>query len=154
MIDASADVTVPVPTKQAFAALSDLRNADWLPAVRGLRHLDGPETGLGARYEVEAGLVGKHLQGILVCEEFEAPTRMVVALEDGLDLRITATLTPVSGGCTLALQARYHVGGPFGAAVERASAGAARREVGRAVETFAARFGRKQELAPRRKRPA
>ncbi len=145
MIDARADVTVPVGADEAFAAAADLENADWLPAVRGLRHIGGPTSGLGARYEVEAGLVGRHLQGVLVCDEFEPPSRMVVTLEDGLDLTITLTVTPVSGGCSIELEARYSISGAFGGAAERASAGAARREVGRAVENFAARFGRKAE---------
>jgi carbon monoxide dehydrogenase subunit G len=144
MIDAHASVTVPVDVEEAFAAVTDLEHADWLPTVRGLRHVGGPRTGLGARYEVEVGLVGRHLQGILVCSDFVPPTSMELVLEDGLDLTITVTLVAVSGGCTLDLEADYSVGGALGGAVERASAGAARREVARAVENFAARFGRKQ----------
>lgn len=144
MIEARADVTVPVEPAQAFEALSDLEHADWLPAVRGLRHIGGPKRGRGARYEVEAGLVGRHLQGVMVCSELDKPRRMVLTLEEGLDLTITATVAPIRGGCTVELSAAYSVGGAFGGAVERASSGAARREVSRAVETFAARFGRKQ----------
>ena len=58
MIEARADVTVPVGPAHAFEALSDLEHADWLPAVRGLRHIGGPKRGKGARYEVEAGETG------------------------------------------------------------------------------------------------
>ena len=144
VIEASADVTVPVGADEAYAALSDLEHADWLPAVRGLRHVGGPAQGVGARYEVEAGLVGRHLRGVLVCVEAKRPDRTVMTLEDGLDLTIIATVQAVSGGCRVELTARYTVGnGLTGLAVERASAGAARREVCRAVEHFAAQFGRK-----------
>lgn len=144
MIEARADVTLPVPPAEAFAAATDMRSADWLPAVRGLRHVGGPETGVGARYEVEVGMVGRHLRGVLVCREAEAPTRALYALEEGMELSVLILITPVGGGCRLDLTARYAVGGgPFGAAVERATAGAARHEAARAVENLAARFGRK-----------
>jgi carbon monoxide dehydrogenase subunit G len=144
MIEARADVTLPVPPSEAFDAATDLRHADWLPAVRGLRHVGGPETGVGARYEVEVGIIGRHLRGVLVCRESEAPSRAVYALEDGMHLSIAIQIHPLTGGCRLDLTAEYAVGGgPFGGAVERATAGAARHEVARAVENLAARFGRK-----------
>jgi len=144
MIEARADVTLPVPPAEAFAAATDLRHADWLPAVRGLRHVGGPEMGVGARYEVEVGMIGRHLRGVLVCRESEAPTRALYALEEGLDLSIIIVIKPQRGGCRLEVTARYAVGGgPFGGAVERATVGAARHEVARAVENLAARFGRK-----------
>jgi hypothetical protein len=144
MIEARADVALPVAPAEAFAAATDLDHADWLPAVRGLRHVDGPKVGIGARYEVEVGIIGRHLRGVLVCREYEPPARAVYELEDGMELKIVIAVRPLSGGCKLELTARYAVGGgPFGGAVERATAGAARHEVARAVETFAARFGRK-----------
>ena len=144
MVEAHADVTLPVSCEVAFLAATDLDNADWLPAVRSVRHLGGPHSGMGARYEVEAGMVGKHLRGVLACTEFIAPTHALIELEDGMDLAITLGFTQVSGGCRMDVTARYAVGGgPFGVAVERASIGPARREVARAVEQFAARFGRK-----------
>jgi Polyketide cyclase / dehydrase and lipid transport len=144
MIEARADVTLPVPPVQAFDAATDLRNADWLPAVRGLRHVGGPETGVGARYEVEVGMIGRHLRGVLACRESEAPSRALFALEEGLELTIAIQIRPQTGGCSMEVVARYAVGGgPLGGAVERATAGAARHEVARAVENFAARFGRK-----------
>lgn len=146
MIEARADVTLPVPPAEAFAAAIDLRHADWLPSVRGLRHVGGPKTGVGARYEVEVGMVGRHLHGVLICRESDAPTRALFALEEGrrLDLSIIIQVRPLRGGCKLEVTAKYAVGGgPFGGAVERATAGAARHEVARAVENLAARFGRK-----------
>jgi carbon monoxide dehydrogenase subunit G len=144
VIESSAEVTVPVGRDEAYAALTDLEHADWLPAVKGLRHIGGPAQGVGARYEVEAGLVGRHLRGVLVCTEAVRPERTVMTLEDGLDLTITGTVRKVSGGCRVLLTARYSVGnGITGLAIERASAGPARREVCRAVEHFAAQFGRK-----------
>ena len=89
--------------------------------------------------------MGKHLRGILECTEYSAPSRALMELEDGMDLAIELDFTTVSGGCRMDVTARYAVGGgPFSGAVERASIGPARREVGRAVEQFAARFGRKQ----------
>ena len=148
MIEARADVTLPVPPADAFAAATDMAHADWLPAVRGLRHVGGPISGVGARYEVEVGIIGRHLRGVLVCREIEAPTRAVYALEDGMELTVVILVVPVGGGCRVELTARYAVGGgPLGGAVERATAGAARHEVARAVENFAARFGRKSSVA-------
>jgi carbon monoxide dehydrogenase subunit G len=144
MIETRADVTLPVAPDVVFAAVADLEHADWLPAVRGLRHIGGPRQGVGARYEVEAGLVGRHLRGILVCRELTPPQRVVMVLEQGLDLTVTVTVRPVSGGSNVEIAARYSVGGgPLAAAVERASQGAARRETARACEQLAARFGRK-----------
>ena len=144
MIEARADVALPVPPAEAFQAATDLRHADWLPAVRGLRHVGGPETGVGARYEVEVGMIGRHLRGVLVCHESDAPDRAVYALEEGMHLSIAIAIRPLTGGCRLELTAEYAVGGgPLGSAVERATAGAARHEVARAVENLAARFGRK-----------
>ena len=148
MIEARADVTLPVPPADAFAAATDMGHADWLPAVRGLRHVGGPESGVGARYEVEVGMIGRHLRGVLVCREIDAPRRAVYALEDGIQLAVVIEVVPVGGGCRVELTAQYAVGGgPLGGAVERATAGAARHEVARAVENFAARFGRKSSLA-------
>ena len=145
MIEARADVTLPVPPAEAFAAATDLRHADWLPAVRGLKHVGGPETGVGARHEVEVGIIGRHLRGVLVCRESAAPVRAVYALEEGMHLSIAIQIHPLPGGCRLELTAEYAVGGggPLGGAVERATVGAARHEVARAVENLAARFGRK-----------
>lgn len=135
---------MPVPPEEVFEAATDLEHADWLPAVRGLRHLGGPAQGVGARYAVEVGLIGRHLSGVLVSREHDPPRRARYALEEGMDLTITIAVTPTAGGSTLELVAAYSVGGgPLSGAVERASAGAARREVARAVEQFAARFGRK-----------
>ncbi len=149
MIEVTADVSVPAPPADAYASLLDLEHAAWLPAIRGLRHIGGPHQGVGARFEVEAGFVGRHLRGVLVCTEAASPRRTVVTLEEGLDLTVTASVTPTKGGCRVSLTARYSVGtGLTGAAVEHASVGAARREVARAVEQFAAQFGRKASGSP------
>ncbi len=142
MIEASATATLPVPPKAAFAVVSDIPNADWLPAVRGVKHMGGPKRGVGARFEVEAGLVGRHLRGVLRVKEMDEPRIMVLVLEEGLDLTVTIEVSPARGGSRLRVEARYSVGGAFGGAVERASQPAARREVARAVEQLAARFGR------------
>ncbi|MBJ7594233.1 MAG: SRPBCC family protein [Candidatus Dormibacteraeota bacterium] len=151
MIEASATATLPVLPKQAFAVVSDISNADWLPAVRGVRHLGGPKRGVGGRFEVEAGMVGRHLRGVLLVKELDDPHRMVLVLEEGLDLTITIDVTPARAGSKLRVEARYSVGGAFGGAVERASQPAARREVARAVEQLAARFGREDAAPARRK---
>jgi carbon monoxide dehydrogenase subunit G len=151
MIEASATASLPVPPAEAFAVVSDISNADWLPAVRGVRHIGGPARGVGARFEVEAGMVGRHLRGVLLVKEVDEPRRMVLVLEEGLDLTVTVDLTPARVGSTLRVEARYTVGGAFGGAVERASQPAARREVARAVEQLAAHFGREDASpAPRR----
>jgi carbon monoxide dehydrogenase subunit G len=151
MIEAHSDVTLPVTPQEAFAAIADLDHADWLPAVRRLRHVGGPRRGVGAKYEVEVGAMGRHLRGVLVCEEMTPPSHMLMELEQGLDLTIEAAVRPVRGGCRVEISATYSVGsGPLGAAVERASQGAARREVARACEQLAARFGRKAEAGGRR----
>ncbi|MBV9101135.1 MAG: SRPBCC family protein [Candidatus Dormibacteraeota bacterium] len=150
MIEATSDVTVPAPPEEVFAAVSDLDHADWLPAVRRLRHVGGPRGKVGARYEVEVGAMGRHLRGVLVCKELTAPSRMVMELEEGIKLTIRASVRSVRGGSRVEISARYAVGsGPFGSAVERASQGAARREVARACEQLAARFGRKTEAGRR-----
>jgi len=149
MIEASATATLPVPAQEAFDVVSDISNADWLPAVRGVRHVGGPARGVGARFEVEAGLVGRHLRGVLMVKTLEEPHLMVLVLEEGLDLTVNVELTPARAGCKLRVEARYSVGGAFGGAVERASQPAARREVARAVEQLAARFGR--DAVPRKR---
>ena len=150
VIEARATATMPVPADEVFEAATDLEHADWLPAVRGLRRLAGSTDGVGARYAVEVGLIGRHLSGVLVCRELDPPRRARYVLEDGMDLTITIGVTSTSGGSFLELVAAYSVGGgPLSGAVERASAGAARREVARAVEQFAARFGRKAGRVPR-----
>jgi carbon monoxide dehydrogenase subunit G len=147
MIETRADVTLPVPPEEAFAVVADIEHADWLPAIRRLRHIGGPSSGVGARYEVEAGLVGRHLRGVLVCTELTPPTRMVLTLEEGLDLTLEVTIRKVVGGCKVVMSARYSVSGrPFAGAVELASQGPARRETARACEQLAARFGRKDDL--------
>jgi carbon monoxide dehydrogenase subunit G len=151
VIEASATATLPVTAARAFAVVSDVSKADWLPAIRGVRHVGGPERGVGARFEVEAGLVGRHLRGVLLVKEMVEPTHMVLVLEEGLDLTVTVEITPARAGCNLLMEARYSVGGAFGGAVERASQPAARREVARAVEQLSARFGR--EDAPKPGRP-
>ncbi len=143
VIEASADVVVPVGREEAYAALTDLEHAGWLPGVTGLLHIGGPAHGVGARYAVEAGMAGRHLRGVLVCTEAVHPERTVMTLEDGLDLTITGTVSRVRGGTRVMLTARYSVGnGLTSRAIERASAGTARREVSRSVEHFAAQFGR------------
>ena len=101
MIETSADVTLPVPPEEAFAVVADIEHADWLPAIRRLRHISGPSGGVGARYEVEAGLVGRHLRGVLVCTELTPPKHMVLTLEEGLDLTLEVTIRKVVGGCTV-----------------------------------------------------
>ena len=144
MIETSSDVTLPVEPEEAFEAISDLDHADWLPAVRGLRHVGGPTSGAGARYEVEVGFLGRHLRGVLVCEEMDPPRRMVMALEEGLDLTITVEVSPVRGGCSVEIGARYSIGsGPLARGLELSSQGPARRETARACEQLAARFGRR-----------
>jgi carbon monoxide dehydrogenase subunit G len=144
MIDASAAVKVGVDPGEAYAALSDLEHATWLPGIRGLRHVGGPRQGAGSRYEVDVGLLGRQLHGILVCTEAVPPRRTVMSLEDGLDLTITGTVAPVGAGCRVEILARYSLaGGLPGRAIERASAGPARREVARAVEQLAEQLTRR-----------
>jgi len=144
MVEARSDVTVPAPAAEVFDVVSDINHATWLPAVRGLRHVGGPKKGVGARYEVEVGALGRHLRGVLVCTEMTPPKRIVLTLEEGIQLRIQVVVRAVRGGCNVDIAAVYSVGsGPFSGAVERASQGAARREVARACEQLAARFGRK-----------
>jgi len=144
MVEARSDVTLPAAPDEVFAVIADMDHADWLPAVRRLRHVGGPRRGVGARYEVEVGALGRHLRGVLVCRELSPPKRLRLSLEEGLELDILITVRPVRGGSTVEMAAVYSVGGgPFAGAVERASQGAARREVARACEQLAARFGRK-----------
>ncbi len=141
MIELSADAVVRVPPSAAFAALTDLEHATWLPGVRGLRHVGGPLRGVGARYEAEIEILGRHLRGVLVCTEAVAPKRTVMAVEGGLQLSITGTVEPGAGGCRVGLAVSLAVGGGLaGLAIERASAAPARREVARAVEQFAAQL--------------
>ncbi len=141
MIEASSDVTVPVRPPAAYATLSDLEHAEWLPGVNRLQHLDGPARGVGARYQVEAALAGRSFTGVLACTEDLPPERTVMTIEDGLDLTITATARPAGRGSRVTLTVRYSVGGGIaGRALERASAGTARREVARAMERFGAIF--------------
>jgi carbon monoxide dehydrogenase subunit G len=114
MIQTHADVTLPVPPEEAFAVVADIEHADWLPAIRRLRHISGPSGGVGARYEVEAGLVGRHMRGVLVCSELTPPKHMVLTLEEGIDLTLEVTVKKVGGGCSVAMAARYSVTGrPF-----------------------------------------
>jgi carbon monoxide dehydrogenase subunit G len=149
MFEARAQATVPASPDEVFAAATDIDNADWLPAVRRVRRLEGPPSGLGARYAVDVGLLGRTLSGVLVCRTFEPPRHCVLALEDGLDLTITIDVEPVSGGSAFELVAAYTVGGgPLAQVAERASSGPARREVARAVEQLSARFGRKANVNP------
>ena len=156
MIEATADATLPVSAREAFAVVSDIGNADWLPAVRGVRHIGGPKTGVGARYEVEAGLVGRHLRGVLRVVEATSPSYLELQLEEGLDLTIIIEVETVRKGCELTVTARYAVSGVLGAAVERASQPAARREAARAVEQLAAHFAEPPKKSASRpaKRPA
>lgn len=147
MVETHSDVTLPVPPDEAFAAVSDLEHADWLPAVRKLKHIGGPERGPGARFEVEVGFLGKRLKGVLACTELEPPKRMVLTLEEGFDLTLTASVRPVRGGCSVEIGARYSLGaGPLSRAVEMSSLGPARRETARACELLASRFGRRAEV--------
>jgi len=143
MIQVSAEATLPAPVQTAFESASDLEHAAWLPSVRSLHHVGGPASGVGSRFEVEVGIIGKHLRGVLVCTESVPFERITYEIEGGLELTTVVRFAPVSGGCTVAIVAEYSVRGAFGAAVERASAGPARREVARAVEQFASQFGRK-----------
>ncbi|MGC8461527.1 MAG: SRPBCC family protein [Candidatus Dormibacteria bacterium] len=149
MVDAAAEVTLPVPPADVFAALSDLEHATWLPGVREIHKLPGA-VGLGAQYRVLVSIVGKQFDGILECSEFSPPDLMAFVLKDSLNLTITARVAPVAGGSSMVLTAAYAVPGPFGGAVEKTTIGAAKREVARAIEQFSAQFGRKAELPEQR----
>lgn len=150
MIETQADVILPVSPEEAFAVIADVEHADWLPAIRRLRHIGGPPGAIGARYEVEAGLVGRYLRGVLVCKELTPPKRMILILEEGMDLTLEVNVRKVGGGCSVTMAARYSVTGrPFAGAVEMASQLPARRETARACEQLAARFGRKDNAASR-----
>src|SRR6202043_350142 len=105
MIETRAEATLPVPPEEAFAVVADIEHADWLPAIRRLRHISGPSGGVGARYEVEAGLVGRHLRGVLVLSELTPPKRMVLTLEEGLDLTCQATILKLVNCCTVVMSA-------------------------------------------------
>jgi Polyketide cyclase / dehydrase and lipid transport len=140
MVEAQADIVLPVPASQAFEEATDLTRADWLPAVRRLRHIGGPVRGVGARYEAEVDVPGHRLHGVLVCQELEAPRRAVYVLEGGLDLVIVVAVHPADQGSRLELQVRYAIGGFAGPVVERTTIGPVRREIVRALENLATRF--------------
>src|SRR5262245_8332079 len=111
MVEAHADTVLPVPPSRAFEEATDLTRADWLPAVRRLRHIGGPVRGVGARYEAEVDVPGYRLHGVLVCQELEAPRRAVYVLERGLDLEIVIAVHPADHGCRVELGVRYTIGG-------------------------------------------
>ena len=140
MVEAQADTVLPAAPSQVFEEATDLTRADWLPAVRRLRHIGGPVREVGARYEAEVDVTGHRLHGVLVCQELEAPRRAVYVLESGLDLAITLTVHPAGQGSRLELHVRYTIGGFAGLALERATIGPARREIVRALATLASRF--------------
>jgi hypothetical protein len=140
MVEAHADAFLPVPPERAFEEATDLERADWLPAVRRLRHAGGPVRGVGSRYQAEVDVPGYRLHGVLVCRELEAPRRAVWALERGLELEIAVTVDPADQGCRLELAIRYRIGGLAGRAVERATIGPARRQIDQALDNLAARF--------------
>ncbi len=140
MVEAHADRVLPVPASQAFEAATDLTRADWLPAVRQLRHLGGPGRGVGARYQAEVDVPGHRLHGVLVCTQLEAPRRAVYVLEGGLELAIVVAVHPAGQGCRVELQVRYTIGGLAGRALERATIGPARREIVHALTALAGRF--------------
>lgn len=147
MVETHSDVTLPVPPAEAFEVISDLEHADWLPAVRKLKHIGGPKLAAGARYEVEVGFLGKRLKGVLVCKVVDPPRALEMKLEEGFDLTITVHVRAVRGGCLVEVGARYSVGGgPLSRAVEMSSVGPARRETARACEQLAGRFGRRAEV--------
>jgi Polyketide cyclase / dehydrase and lipid transport len=151
MVEAHAEALLSVPASRAFEEATDLTRADWLPAVRRLRHVGGPVRGVGARYEAEVDVPGHRLHGVLVCQRFEPPRQAVYVLESGLDLTIAITVYPAGQGCRLELRVRYTVGGGLaGRALERATIAPARRETARAVTTLAARLqgGTAAEAAP------
>ena len=143
MIETHADAILPATPKEAYDVVLDLSGADWLPSIKGVKHVSGPKSGVGAVYLVEVGAVGQHLKGQLVCREAVADTRVVYELEEGIELRLEIDITKVRGGCQIDVGVRYRIPGAFGGAFERASLGAAKREVARAVEQLAARFGRR-----------
>jgi hypothetical protein len=140
MVEAQADTVLPVSASQAFQEATDLQRADWLPAVRRLRHIGGQVHGVGVRYQAEVDVPGHRLHGVLVCQEYEPPRRAVYVLERGLELAIDVNVFPVERGCRLQLRVRYTVGGLAGRAVERATIGPARREVVSALSNLAGRF--------------
>lgn len=140
MVEAQADTVLPVSASRAFEEATDFTRADWLPAVRSLRHVGGPASGVGARYEAEVGVAGQHLHGVLVCEELETPRRAVYRLEGGLDLTIVVEVSPASPGCRLELRVSYKIGGFAGGALERATIGPVRREIVQALANLAARI--------------
>jgi hypothetical protein len=140
MAEAHADIILPVSAWRAFEEATDLARADWLPAVRRLRHIEGPVSGVGARYQAEVDVPGHRLHGVLVCQEFEAPRRAVYALERSLDLTIVVLVQPVDPGCRLELRVSYTVGGLGGWAVERTTIGPVRRAVEQALATLATRL--------------
>lgn len=147
MVETHSDVTLPVPPVEAFEVISDLEHADWLPAVRALKHIGGPKLAPGARYEVEVGFLGKRLKGVLGCTLVDPPRALEMQLEEGFDLTITVLVRAVRGGCMVEIGARYSIGGgPLSRAVEMSSVGPARRETARACEQLAARFGRRAEV--------
>jgi carbon monoxide dehydrogenase subunit G len=147
MVETHSDVTLPVPPEEAFEVIADLEHADWLPAVRQLRHIGGPKLAAGSRYEVEVGFLGKRLKGVLVCNEVDPPHSLVMSLEESFDLTLTVQVRPVRGGCSVEIGARYSLGGgPLSRAVEMSSVGPARRETARACEQLAARFGRRAQV--------
>jgi hypothetical protein len=139
MVEAQADTVLPVSAARAFEEATDLQRADWLPAVRRLRHIGGPVRGVGARYQAEVDVPGHRLRGVLVCQQYETPRRAVYVLERGLELAIDVNVYPLAQGCRVELRVRYTVGGLAGRAVERATIGPARREVVRALSTLAGR---------------
>jgi hypothetical protein len=140
MVEARTDKILSVPAARAFEEATDLTRADWLPAVRRLRHIGGPVRGIGARYEAEVDVPGHRLHGVLVCQELDAPRRAVYELESGLDLAIVVSVQPADQSCRVELYIRYTIGGFAGRAMELATIGPARQGIVRALDTLAGRL--------------
>src|SRR6266511_3485902 len=103
MVEAQADTVLPVSASQAFEEATDFTRADWLPAVRSLRHVGGPASGVGARYEAEVAVAGQHLHGVLVCEELGTPQRAIFFLYTVLFRTGVVEVSPASPRCRLEL---------------------------------------------------
>ncbi len=136
--------TLPASAEKVFARAVDLSKADWLPSVSGIQHVGGAASGVGAQYSVLVHFMGHDSESLLTCTKFDPPRQAVFSVDEGMKLTLQLEVIPVEGGSELALTLSYRVGGgPFGAMAEKASEPAARHEVSRAVEAFAANFRRR-----------
>ena len=115
MINFELSTLVDRPMEDVFTFLSNPLNLPkWQSMIASIQPVTPGVTGLGAKYNVHAALLGRSIDGVMEVIAYEPPTKFGFTNKAGpMEVTVNVTLKPVGTGAKITINAQGNPAGVF-----------------------------------------